>query len=98
MVRHALLFKRREQLRLFIEVEESEVEESEVELDHICQVEAETFEAIRRNEVEGVERGIRRRRAAAVRRERCFWKTDALRTTVIGKAQRLGRAAVLEQV
>ena len=93
MLRHMLINKRKEQLRGFLEQEEAEIE-----LEGLCILEVETYENIRRNHLQSIGRQIERTRAFKVRREKCFWRLENLRRTVIEKAQRNTKANLYKQV
>lgn len=108
MLRNALILKRKEQVKLHLELGKrwscfdtnfmNFLEEAELELDEIVIKEVEVFEMIRRNEIESINRRVIRNRKFRVRREKCFWKVENVRQNLILSHQRGLKRHLLEEV
>jgi hypothetical protein len=74
------------------------LEEAELELDRVCVLEVDTYESIRRNEIETIEKAVGLQKSARVRREKQFWKVEGIRKNVIARYQRKNKAHLIDQV
>ena len=107
MLRNSLMLKRKERIKLYLELGMPLdcrntlirfLEEAEIELDEIAVREVETFEMIRRNEVDAINRRVNRERKFKVRREKCFWKVENIRQNVIQRHQRRKKRSLVDKV